>query len=28
LAPPAGSLAVGAVVLPIASMVVTWGIIP
>jgi len=28
LAPPAGSLTVGAVVLPIASMVVTWGIIP
>jgi hypothetical protein len=28
LAPPAGSLTVGTVVLPIASMVVTWGIIP
>jgi hypothetical protein len=28
LAPPSGSLTVGAVVLPIASMVVTWGIIP
>lgn len=27
-APPAGTIAVGAVVLPAASMVVQWGIIP
>jgi hypothetical protein len=28
LAPPAGSLTVGTVILPIASMTVVWGIIP
>jgi hypothetical protein len=28
LAPPAGSLIVGTVILPIASTVVRWGIIP
>jgi hypothetical protein len=28
LAPPAGSLTVGNVILPIASMQVVWGIIP
>lgn len=28
LAPPSGSLTVGAVVLPIASTVIVWGIIP
>lgn len=28
LAPPTGSVTVGAVVLPLASMVVGWGVIP
>jgi hypothetical protein len=28
LAPPAGSVTVGAVILPLASMAVVWGVIP